>query len=104
MPSERFDRASIQPAWAAQGFSCEVWIDAPCQVWHDLLHDVDQLVLLIEGESTVELSGKTIRMSAGDQLLIPAHSRHTLRNTGSGVARWLRGFRGEQPLAGESHE
>ncbi|MFM1874009.1 MAG: hypothetical protein RL398_3431 [Planctomycetota bacterium] len=93
MTSERVDRAEIQRNWAAQGFSCEVWVDAPNQVWHDFQHDVDELVLLLEGECVIEMQGRTIRLAAGDQLTIPAGIRHTVRNTGPGPARWLHGYR-----------
>jgi mannose-6-phosphate isomerase-like protein (cupin superfamily) len=96
MLNDNLDRAAVQRRWAADGYSCEVWIDAPNQVWHDFQHDVDEVVLLVEGESTIELLGRTIRLVAGDQLEIPAGTRHTVRNTGQGPARWLHGYRATQ--------
>lgn len=93
MLNDNLDRAAVQRRWAADGYSCEVWIDAPNQVWHDFQHDVDEVVLLLEGESTIEMLGRTIQLVAGDQLQIPAGTRHTVRNTGNGPARWLHGYR-----------
>jgi mannose-6-phosphate isomerase-like protein (cupin superfamily) len=96
----RTDKEAVKQAWAGRGFSCEVWIDPPHQVWRDFEHDVDELRLLLEGEGQVEMSGRTVRVHAGDELLIPAGTRHTIRNCGDGAARWLRGFRIESAEAG----
>lgn len=99
MQPTKIDKEAVRADWAAQGFSCEVWIDPPSQVWHDFLHDVDEIVLLLEGECIIETQGKTVRLLAGDELRIPAGARHTVRNCGAGPARWLHGFRAA-PRAG----
>jgi cupin 2 domain-containing protein len=93
MQPTRIERTSVRTDWASQGFTCETWIDPPEQTWHDLQHEVDAIVLLIDGESQVELPHRTVRLHAGDELQIPAGVRHTVRNCGSRPARWLRGFR-----------
>ena len=93
MHTEKIDRQAVGRAWAEQGFTCDVWVDAPGQVWHDFLHDVDEMVLLLEGECMIEMQGRAIRLQAGDQLLVPAGCKHTVRNTGAGPARWLHGYR-----------
>ena len=98
MQPTKIDMEAVRADWAAQGFSFEVWVDPPSQVWHDFQHDVDEMVLLIEGESIVEMQGRTVRMQAGDELRIPAGARHTVRNSGKGPARWVHGFR-EPPAA-----
>tara|TARA_R110002094_G_scaffold81804_3_gene86933 strand:+ start:1679 stop:1966 length:288 start_codon:yes stop_codon:yes gene_type:complete len=83
---------AVQADWASRGFTCELWIDPPDQVWHDFVHDVDELVFLLEGTCQIELDNRTIRMQAGDELTIPAGTRHTVRNCGDGAARWLHGY------------
>ncbi|MBL8751849.1 MAG: cupin domain-containing protein [Planctomycetes bacterium] len=93
MQPERIERELVRVAWAKRGFTCELWIDPEGQVWHDFLHDVDELVLLIEGECQIEMGGRIVRLQAGDELLIPAGVRHTVRNCGTGSARWLHGYR-----------
>jgi mannose-6-phosphate isomerase-like protein (cupin superfamily) len=93
MQPTKIDRETVRAEWAAQGFSCELWIDPPSQVWHDFLHDVDEIVLLLEGECVIETQGKTLRLQPGDELRIPAGERHTVRNCGPGPARWLHGYR-----------
>jgi len=83
---------SVQADWARRGYTCELWIDPPLQIWQDFEHDVDELVLLLEGSGQIELDGTTVRMQTGDELLIPARTRHTVRNCGDGPARWLHGY------------
>lgn len=83
---------SVHADWASRGYTCELWIDPPGQVWHDFEHDVDEVVFLLEGTCQIELDGNAVRMQAGDELMIPARTRHTVRNTGDGPARWLHGY------------
>lgn len=95
MQPTNIDHAAVRNDWAERGFSCDLWIDPPAQVWHDFEHDVDHLALLIEGMCQVEMEGRTVRLTGGDELLVPAGTRHTVRNYGDRPARWLHGFRGK---------
>lgn len=93
MQPTKIDKEGVRAQWAGRGFSCELWIDPPDQVWHDFLHDVDELVLLLEGDCQIEMEGRTVRLHTGDELMIPAGTRHTVRNCGERAARWLHGYR-----------
>ncbi|MFN3244448.1 MAG: cupin domain-containing protein [Planctomycetota bacterium] len=90
--TNNLDPAAVQADWRSRGYSCELWIDPPDQVWRDFEHDVDELVLLLEGSAQIELAGRTVRLQPGDELSIPAGTRHTVRNCGDGPARWLHGY------------
>lgn len=94
MQPTRIDRHAVRSAWAQRGFSCELWIDPPNQVWHDFQHDVDEVILLLEGEIQIELPDRTVRLGVGDELEIPAGTKHTVRNSSGEQARWLYGYRG----------
>lgn len=87
------DRGAVERYWRARGFSCGLWIDPPGQVWADYFHDVDELVIVLEGDVEFEIAGKTHAPTAGQELLIPARARHTVRNVGNGESRWLYGYR-----------
>lgn len=87
------ERERLQPLWLQRGYSCEFWIDPPRQVWHDSVHDVDVLLYLLEGEAQVDLPDRTVRMHPGEELSVPAGTRHTVRNCNGHPARWLRGYR-----------
>ena len=89
----RTEQERVRLLWGAQGFSCELWIDPPNQIWHDFQHDVDKRALLLEGAAQIEMHGKARRLQVGDELVIPAGTRHTVRNCGDGPARWLHGYR-----------
>lgn len=99
MQPTKIDKDAVRTDWAAQGFSCEIWVDPPGTIWHDFQHEVDEMVVLLEGECQIELNDRAIRMAAGDELLIPARTRHTVRNCGTGPARWLHGYRTLPPTA-----
>jgi len=87
------DRAAIERSWRERGFSCGLWVDPPGQVWADYVHEVDELVMVVDGEVEFEIEGKVHRLNAGQELFIPARSQHTVRNLGRGESRWLFGYR-----------
>ena len=87
------DRSAIEQSWKERGFSCGLWVDPPGQVWSDYVHETDELVVVVEGDVEFEIDGKAHRPSPGEELLIPAHARHTVRNLGRGESRWLYGYR-----------
>lgn len=61
------------------GFGCDGWTDPPGQVWADFVQDVDEIVILIEGEIEVSFAGKTLRPGPGEEIVIPAGASHTVR-------------------------
>ncbi len=87
------DPQAIARDWDARGFSCDVWVDPPGQRWEDFVHDVDELVVVLEGEMEFEVEGKIYRPQPGEELFIPAGARHSARNIGATTARWLYGYR-----------
>ncbi len=85
--------AQIKTDWEKRGYSFEYWIDPPGQVWADFVHDVDELVMLLEGEIELSFGGRTLRPQILEEILIPAHMRHTVRNTGIASNRWCFGYK-----------
>lgn len=87
------ERERVAADWRERGFSCGLWVDPPGQVWADYVHGVDEVVMVVEGEVEFEIAGVAHRPRPGEELLIPAGVRHTVRNVGPGEARWLYGYR-----------
>jgi mannose-6-phosphate isomerase-like protein (cupin superfamily) len=89
----KLDPTKIGNYWKARGFSCGLWVDPPGQVWEDYVHSVDELLMLMEGALELEMQGKILRPGIGEEVLIPAHTSHTVRNIGGATARWLYGYK-----------
>ena len=49
--------------------------------------------MVLEGELELEMQGRTFRPKQGEEVLIPAKVRHTVRNVGGTTARWLYGYK-----------
>jgi mannose-6-phosphate isomerase-like protein (cupin superfamily) len=93
MEAKIVDPESVGQLWAARGFSCGLWVDPPGRVWADFVHDRDELVMVVEGAQEFEMNGRRYRPSIGEELLIPAGTRHTARNVGRITSRWLYGYK-----------
>lgn len=87
------DIEGVRGRWLAQGYGCDMWVDPPGQIWRDFVHQVDELVLVVEGELEMTVSGALRRMGPGDEVHIPAGAPHTVHNVGGCTARWLYGYR-----------
>lgn len=87
------DLERIAAHWAALGFSCDLWIDPPGQQWEDFHHDVDEVVLVVDGEMEFEIEGTIYHPEVGEEIFIPAGSLHSMRNLGKTVAQWLYGYK-----------
>ena len=87
------DRQQVASRWARQGYSCDLWVDPPGQVWAGFVHPTDELVRVVEGNLEMTVSGVTSPMGPGDECHIPAGAYHTVKNVGGTTARWLYGYR-----------
>jgi cupin 2 domain-containing protein len=54
----------------------------------EYIQDEDEWVVLIEGEATLEMAGKSVNLQRGESLFIPARTPHTVRQTARGTV-WL---------------
>jgi len=80
--------------WRQRGFSCDIWVDSPGQIWPDFVHETDELVLLVEGDIELQINGQIFQPVIGEELLIPAGVCHTVINIGTTTNRWLYGYKG----------
>ena len=87
------DRVAVARDWRARGFSCDLWTDPPGQRWEDFVHATDEVVMLVDGAIEMEIAGRLVVPAVGEEVFIPAHARHSMRNTGGTTARWLYGYR-----------
>lgn len=87
------DIDAIRRDWGARGFSCDIWTDSPGQVWENYVHDVDELVMVVDGDVEFEIAGQVHHPAVGEELLIPARVRHSVRNRGATTSHWLYGYK-----------
>ncbi len=90
---EKAKADEVAEKWAARGFSCDMWIDPPGQCWEDFVHDVDELLCLVAGNLEFEMEGKAMQLKPCEEVFIPAHVKHSVRNCGGSAARWLYGYK-----------
>jgi mannose-6-phosphate isomerase-like protein (cupin superfamily) len=95
----RLTRERIQHHWAERGYTCDLWVDPPGTVWADFVKDENQLVLVLDGSLLLEMQGRKVSMGPGDEVMVPAGVRHTVRNLGTGTLRWLCGHQRAQAAA-----
>ena len=79
-----------------QGFSFNIWIDAPGQEWIGFTHGVDERVVVLEGDVLFRIAGKTVVPAIGEEVFIPAGAVHDVVNIGKTHCRWAYGYRREE--------
>ena len=86
------DLAAVTRDWIMRGYSCRAFTDPPGQVWRDYVHDIDELMTVVDGRLEVILHGENWVLEPGDELYIPRGATHTVRNLHTGPTRWLYGY------------
>jgi len=89
------ERSKVAKDWHARGFSCGLWIDHAGREWSCDSRQTDELFMMMSGELELEMEGRSIQPSVGEEIRIPAGVPHTIRNVGGKTARWLYGQRRE---------
>jgi cupin 2 domain-containing protein len=79
--------------WRKRGYTCGIWIDPPGQTWNDFLHDSDELLMLVEGEMELVIGDKVFYPKIYEEFLIPANTRHSVKNIGDATNRWFYGYK-----------
>ena len=70
----------IKEDWNSRGYSFGIFKDPPGQVWADFVHKTDEHVVLVEGETEIEIEGKSQQPPIGEEVFKPAKATHTVRN------------------------
>ncbi len=83
----------VAEVWAREGHSCDLWVDPPGQQWLDFVHRTDERVVVKEGLIEFEVDGSRATLEPGDEVFIPAGSRHSVWNLCSTTSRWFYGYK-----------
>jgi cupin 2 domain-containing protein len=79
--------------WEERGYRGGTWDDPPGRAWENFVHDVDELMMVVSGNLELEVAGKKSYPQPGEEILIAARSVHSVRNTGTGSARWVYAYK-----------
>jgi cupin 2 domain-containing protein len=83
----------VQKTWNERGFSFGIWSDEPGKTWENFIHATDELFLVVDGKVELEMAGRKWCPAPGEEVLIPGHTPHSVRNLGATGSRWLYGYR-----------
>ena len=86
------DEAALSAALAAEGFEVLRWRDPPGSDYTAHSHDHDESLWVVDGDIAFGALGTTVRLRAGDRLMLPAGTVHTAR-AGDRGATYLVGQR-----------
>lgn len=86
------DRRQVARAWRARGYSCDLFVDPPGREWNDFVHPVNELVTVLEGRLRMTVGNRRVLVEPGDEIFIPRHALHSVKNVHPATTRWLYGY------------
>ena len=87
------DIDALERSFAERGYSFGIFVDPPDQEWLGFVHDVDEIVVPLEGSVTITVAGTAHRPAIGDEVFIPANAVHDVVTGRDGSSRWAYGYR-----------
>ena len=86
------DRDTVAADWRGRGYSCDLFVDPPGREWNDFVHATNELVTVAEGRLELTVGTTQLVAEPGDEVFIPRHCRHSVKNIHGGTTRWLFGY------------
>jgi len=83
---------TVADDWNKRGFSCDVYHDIPGQQWIDFIHPINELVMVLEGQLSIQVAEQTFVANPGDEVFIPSNTYHSLHNIYQGETKWFYGY------------
>ena len=87
------DEAALKRDFQSRGFSFDIFIDPPGQRWLGFVHQVDEIVVPLEGRVTIYVDGIRHDPAVGQEVFIPAQSPHDVITSEDRPSRWAYGYR-----------
>ena len=96
--TERVFRTVIGPQQGVKSSSLHENVLVSGAVIPEHLHAVEEILVCLTGTAECAFNGgPPERYQAGSVVVVPAHTPHTIRNTGAGLLRQLSFFSGDPP-------
>ncbi|MGH7785516.1 MAG: cupin domain-containing protein [Candidatus Binatia bacterium] len=79
------DETALSGQLEAEGFEVLRWSDAAGADYQPHSHDHDESLWVLDGEITFGAGGQTLRLAAGDRLMLPRGTVHTAQAGAAGA-------------------
>ena len=86
------DLQALELSFVERGYSFGIFVDPPGQEWLGFVHDVDEIVVPLEGTVTITVAGAVHRPAIGDEVFIPAGAVHDVVTSADAGSRWAYGY------------
>jgi len=83
------DSSQLQKLLRQQLLSIFSWQDSPGTTYSEHSHDHDEVIVVYSGAIKFTIAGKDYLLEAGDELILPAGTRHSAVNPGSEMVRYF---------------
>lgn len=87
------DLDALERSFTDRGYSFGIFVDPPGQEWLGFVHDVDEIVVPLEGSITITVAGTVHRPVIGNEVFIPANAVHDVVTGSESGSRWAYGYR-----------
>ena len=82
----------IKEDWEGRGYAFFIWHDPPGKNWPPIKHPFDEVVILLEGELTFIVDGERVDLEPGQEIFLPAGTKHSVHNVGNIKNCWCYGY------------
>ncbi len=93
--AEPVDQELVRRDWRGRGYSCGLFVDPPGRAWNDFVHETNELLVVVKGTLAITIKGRSCTVAAGDEVFIPRHAMHSVRNVNRDSTYWLYGYDGK---------
>jgi len=82
---------SVAKDWNDRGFNCEIRTARTGMQRANTHVESDELFMLLQGTIELSVNGSVLQPTPGEEVVIPAGTRHVFHNVGDTEARYLHG-------------
>ena len=93
MPAKTVDLDSLRRDFSTRGYSFDIFVDPPGQQWLGFRHQVDEIVVPLQGQVTLTVDGVQHSPALGEEVFIPAHALHDVVTSPAAGSRWAYGYK-----------
>ena len=93
MSSGAVDIDALERQFTERGYSFGIFTDPPGQEWLGFVHNVDEIVVPLEGSVEITVAGTVHRPAIGEEVFIPAEAVHDVVTGTESGSRWAYGYR-----------